>query len=57
MDQLVATVNGSPIDIKALSAAMQSLAQENFHATLEEIPQDSHDELKSMHLKDSSLAN
>lgn len=51
MDQLVATVNGSPIDIKALSAAMQSLAQENFHATLEEIPQDSHDELKSMALE------
>jgi len=51
VDQLVATVNGSPIDIKALSAAMQSLAQENFHATLEEIPQESHDELKSMALE------
>ncbi len=51
MEQLVATVNGSPIDIKALSAAMQSLAQEHFHATLEEVPQDSHDELKSMALE------
>ena len=51
MGQLVATVNGSPIDIKALSAAMQSLAQEHFHATLEEVPQDSHDELKSMALE------
>jgi len=48
MDQLVASVNGSPIDIKALSAAMQSLAQENFHATLDEVPQESHAELKSM---------
>lgn len=51
MDQLVATVNGSPIDIKALSAAMQSLAQEHFHATLEEVPQESHAELKSMALE------
>jgi len=38
MDQLVATVNGSPIEDKALNAAMQSLAQENFHTTLNEIP-------------------
>jgi succinate dehydrogenase/fumarate reductase-like Fe-S protein len=38
MESLVATVNGSPIDQKALNAAMQSLAQENFHATLDEIP-------------------
>jgi len=51
VDQLVATVNGSPIDIKALSAAMQSLAQEHFHATLEEVPLDSHAELKSMALE------
>lgn len=51
MDQLVARVNGSPIDIKALSAAMQSLAQENFHATLDEVPQESHAELKSMALE------
>lgn len=51
MDQLVASVNGSPIDIKALSAAMQSLAQENFHATLDEVPQESHAELKSMALE------
>lgn len=51
MDQLVATVNGSPIDIKALSAAMQSLAQDHFHATLEDVPLDSHAELKSMALE------
>jgi len=51
MDQLVASVNGSPIDIKALSAAMQSLAQENFHATLDDVPQESHAELKSMALE------
>ena len=50
-DQLVATVNGSPIDIKALSAAMQSLAQEHFHATLEEVPQESHADLRSMALE------
>jgi len=51
MDQVVATVNGTPIDRKALSAAMQSLAQENFHATLDELPQESHPELKSMALE------
>ena len=51
MDQLAATVNGSPIDNKALNAAMQSLAQENFHATLSEVPQESHAELRSMALE------
>lgn len=51
MDQVVASVNGSPIDIKALSAAIQSLAQENFHASLDEVPQESHAELKSMALE------
>ena len=51
MDQRVATVNGSTIDIKALSAAMQSLAQEQFHATLDEVPQESHAELRSMALE------
>ncbi len=51
MDQLVATVNGSPIDNIALNAAMQSLAQENFHATLSEVPQESHAELRSMALE------
>ena len=50
-EQLVATVNGSPIDIKALSASMQSLAQEHFHATLEEVPQESHAELRAMALE------
>ena len=47
-EQLIATVNGSPIDIKALNAAMQSLAQEHFHATLDEVPQASHGELRAM---------
>lgn len=48
---LVATVNGAPIDSKALSAAMQSLAQEQFHATLNEVPRESHGELRSMALE------
>lgn len=51
MDQLVATVNGSPIDNKALKAAMQSLAQEHFHATLDEVPVESHEELRAMALE------
>lgn len=48
MDRPVATVNGVPIDSKALGAAMQSLAQEEFHATLDEVPQASHAELRAM---------
>ena len=51
MDQLVAAVNGSPIDDKALNAAMQSLAQEQFHATLDEVPLESHEELSAMALE------
>ena len=51
MEPLVATVNGSPIDQKALNAAMQSLAQENFHATLDEVPEESIAELSSMALE------
>ena len=51
MEQLAATVNGSPIDNKALNAVMQSLAQENFHATLDEVPRESHAELKEMALE------
>lgn len=51
MEQLVATVNSSPIDAKALNAAMQSLAQEHFHATLDEVPGESYAELKSMALE------
>jgi peptidyl-prolyl cis-trans isomerase C len=51
MDQLVAAVNGSPIDDKALNAAMQSLAQEQFHATLDELPVESHEELSAMALE------
>lgn len=51
MAQLVATINGSPIDIKALNATMQSLAQEHFHATLDEVPVESHDEISEMALE------
>jgi peptidyl-prolyl cis-trans isomerase C len=51
MEQPVAIVNGSPIDDKALNAAMQSLAQENFHATLDEVPEESHGELREMALE------
>jgi peptidyl-prolyl cis-trans isomerase C len=51
MDQLIATVNGVPIDNKALNAAMQSLAQEHFHATLDEVPVESHNEIKEMALE------
>ena len=51
MEQRIATVNGSPIDDKALNAAMQSLAQENFHATLAEVPSESLAELKAMALE------
>ena len=51
MEQLIATVNGSPIDEKALNAAMQSLAQEHFHATLAEVPEESHDELRTLALE------
>jgi peptidyl-prolyl cis-trans isomerase C len=51
MDQQVASVNGSPIDNKALIAAMQSLAQEHFHALLAEVPQQSHAELRNMALE------
>lgn len=51
MTQVIATVNGAPIDDKALNAAMQSLAQEHFHATLAELPEGSHAELKSLALE------
>ena len=51
MAETIATVNGSPIDDKALKAAMQSLAQEHFHATLAEVPPDAHDDLHDMALE------
>ncbi len=51
MEQLIVTVNGSPIDIKALNAAMQSLAQEDFRTTLDDVPQESHAELRAMALE------
>jgi peptidyl-prolyl cis-trans isomerase C len=51
MEQPIATVNGAPIYTKALNAAMQSLAQEHFHATLDDVPQESHAELRAMALE------
>ena len=48
MPDVVATVNGVPIDQKALGAAMQALALEQFHCTVAEIPEGAHDELKEM---------
>lgn len=51
MEQPVATVNGSPIDQKALNAAMQSLAQEQFHATLEEVSPDAREDLAALALE------
>ena len=48
MTHTVASVNGVPIDDKALSAAMQSLAQENFNTSLAEIPPHSVPDIKSM---------
>jgi peptidyl-prolyl cis-trans isomerase C len=51
MARTIATVNGSPIDDKALHAAMKSLAQENFHATLDETPLAAYDELREMALE------
>ena len=51
VERTIATVNGAPIDNKALSAAMQSLAQENFYATLAEVPPTAHDELREMALE------
>ncbi len=51
MARTIATVNGAPIDDKALHAAMQSLARENFHATLDETPPAAHAELREMALE------
>jgi len=51
IDNAVVTVNGSPIDSKALNAAMQSLSQEHFHATLAEVPVASRVELRAMALE------
>lgn len=50
-EQIVATVNGAPIDAMAINAAMQSLAQEHFHVTLAEVPREAHRELRSMALE------
>jgi len=51
MEQQIATVNGSPIEDKALNAAMQSLAQENLRATLTDVPPDYLGELRAMALE------
>jgi peptidyl-prolyl cis-trans isomerase C len=51
MNQTIATVNGVPIDDKALSAAMQSLSQEQFHAPIADVSADRHEELKAMALE------
>ena len=51
MSDVIATVNGTPIDSKALGAAMQGLAQEQFHATLAEVPEENHAELREMALE------
>ncbi|MBW2450893.1 MAG: SurA N-terminal domain-containing protein, partial [Deltaproteobacteria bacterium] len=48
MSDVVATVNGVPIDQKALGAAVHALAQEQFHCPVAELPEGSHDELKQM---------
>ena len=45
---IIATVNGVPIEQKALAAAMQGLAQEQFHATLDEVPEKEHAGLRAM---------
>lgn len=46
MERPVATVNGAPIDRKALDAAMQSLAREEFHCDLDGVPDASLAELR-----------
>lgn len=51
MNQTIATVNGVPINEKALSAAMQSLSQEQFHASLAELSVDRRKELETMALE------
>lgn len=48
MKNIAVTVNGAAIGHKEVNAAMQSLAQEHFHATLDQLPVASHKELKSM---------
>ncbi|MEJ2470138.1 MAG: peptidylprolyl isomerase [Desulfuromonadales bacterium] len=51
MASLIATVNGAPIDQKALDAAIQSLAQEQFHVPFAEVPAEQHEELRSLALE------
>jgi peptidyl-prolyl cis-trans isomerase C len=51
IENAVATVNGSPIDSKALMAAMRSLSQEHFRAPLAEVPVASRIELRAMALE------
>lgn len=51
MSDIVATVNGAPIDAKAVQAAMQGLAQEQFHTTVAELPTVEHARLREMALE------
>lgn len=51
MQNIIATVNGVPIDEKSLAAATQGLAQEQFHATLAEVPPKEHASLRAMALE------
>jgi peptidyl-prolyl cis-trans isomerase C len=51
MSGTLAMVNGTPIDDKAVNAAMQSLARENFRATLDEVPPEARAELREMALE------
>jgi len=48
VSKTIATVNGAPIDDKAVGAAMQGLAQEHYHATLEEVEPAAHASLHEM---------
>lgn len=51
MTEVVATVNGAPIDRKALEAAMQSLAMEQFRTGLDGVAAEARAELREMALE------
>lgn len=48
MNQMVATVNGSPITEQDLQTTLQSLASEQFRTRYEEIPEESREALRQM---------
>ena len=48
---IIVTVNGVPIEDKALAAAMQGLAQEQFYSTLAEVPEKDHAGLRELALE------